>query len=264
MNFNEKHESLTEEVEFKEVIEQTDIRHPANGCTEEEPGETTESLPAVENNSISARAVEDLEFVNLSVNSAWDIFCRNLHAKLGGTDEAAEWIAANTAYMRKCAVETSVVAVELSRYVEEFVIPSQKMSAPVTFKLTDLVIDTQRKSTYLPPQALNTWGAGTDDPNWETGPLPVEQVINFVKTGITKIPVKCETNSSFVYGYLELFTYQTLHEGKIVNMMSEFPAIRVKDKYLSISYVTKWKNVEEKDVKNIWLRCNGVIDKKAK
>lgn len=262
MNFKDKNESLAVDADFKEITVDDPI-HPLNGYVEE-PTETTESLPKVESNSISIRAIEDLEFVNISVNSAWDVFCRNLHAKLGGTDEAAEWVAANTAYMRKCSADTSLVAVELSRYVEEFVIPSQKMAPAVTYKLTDLVVDTQRKSTYIPLTALNTWAPGTDDPNWETGPLPVEEIVNFVKTGVTKIPVKCETNGSFVYGFLELFSYQTLHEGKIVNMMSEFPAIRVKDKYLSISYITKWKRIDEKEVKNVWLRCNGVIDKKAK
>lgn len=237
-------EQIPEVIDFKEI--ETD----------------DQNLPTNPSNSISKKAIDDTTFIAQSVSSAWDIFCRRLHQKLGGTDEAAEWVATNTAYMRKCAIETSLVAGELSRYVEEFVIPRNVMSPPVNFKLADLVNDVQQKATYIPSDALNIWGAGTDDPNWETKPLPVDTILNFMSTGITRIPIKCETHSGFIYGYLELFSYETLHEGKIIRMTSEFPSIRVKDKYIPISYVIKWKEISESDVKNVWLRCNGVINKK--
>lgn len=151
--------------------------------------------------------------------------------------------------LHSAGIVTANNSVMLVEYLQEYLIKQRNIPLPAFYKIEDLMTGVKRHVTALPAEVLNKPGIGSDDPRWKTEPLSMDKL-----DAETRIPVRCETFDSVLYGYLELFRQETLNEETkdIQYEVSPFPAIRISKNYVPVSAVWRWYEVDEKTVKDAW------------
>lgn len=150
--------------------------------------------------------------------------------------------------LHTAGIVTANNSVMLVEYLQHYLIGKKNIPLPAFYKIEDLMTGVKRHVTALPSEVLNKPGVGSDDPRWKTEPLPMAGLKED-----TRIPVKCETFDSIIYGYLELFRQEVMDENNQIYVeVSPFPAIRIAKNYVPATAVWRWFEVDEQTVKDAW------------
>ena len=216
--------------------------------------------PEVTNTNTTSIDVKNLDFVKQSLNTLWDVFSVEVIKKLGDTPENRQWLLDKTTFLRHAHIATALNAVDFVEYYQHYVVGKREVDLPVIFTLENLGRGIRNHASAIPMTALNKHGVGTDDPRWVYDNLPVGRLFTG-EPGSVRIPIRGETLTETIYGYLELFTFEKQIGDRIVKHITEIPAIRVKDNYIVPNAVWRWFEVEETAVKDAWRTGKSYVKK---
>lgn len=216
--------------------------------------------PELEQTPVSAIDVKNIDFVKKSLETLWDVFSSELLTKLGDTPENRQWLLDKTAFLRHAHLATALNAIDFVEYYQHYVVGKREVDLPVIFTLENLGRGIRNHASAIPLTALNKHGVGSDDPRWTYESLPVSRLFAG-EPGSVRIPIRGETLTETIYGYLELFTFEKKVGDRIVRHITEIPAIRVKDNYIVPNAVWRWFEVDESSVKDAWLTGKSYVKK---
>ena len=137
-----------------------------------------------------------------------------------------------------------------------------EMDLGALFIMNDHMRGFQNYAAGLPQNLLNVYDpelAGSDDPRWSFDALPVSRLQ--VDPQNTRIPVKVETFTDIMYGYLEMFRFQRKVGDRIVTFMTGVPGLRIKDNYVSTNAIYRWIEVDNETVKSAWHQGRSIQKK---
>lgn len=207
-----------------------------------------QQTPTIEN-----YAIDIAEDTVKSLKGQWVVLLNDLLEKMGNTPENREWLNQRTAEIQVASFLTSYNAMQLSELFNFYINGGNEMDVGALFLMNDIIRGIRNHAAAFPQAYMNVYDpdlAGVDDPRWSYDNLPTERLM--VNPGNVRIPVKIETFTELMYGYLELFAYNKQVDGKLVKIQTTLPAIRIKDNFVVPNAVFRWFEVDEDTVKNAW------------
>lgn len=194
------------------------------------------------------------EFALICLGKAWNVVTDGIINLLEVTDEKKkQQLLAWLQPLRRSHLSTIEHTSEFIDNFEHHVLRERNLDHVVEFLLTDLMIGIKNNYTGLPREHIAERKPETDkDPNWNYGPLPKARIF-----AGERIPVKVQTNQQTFYGYYECLVHQVANPtvpGKIINIQTTVPTIRLKKEQVAPNSAWRWQEISEARLKDHWLK----------
>lgn len=141
---------------------------------------------------------------------------------------------------------------------EYHVMQQRNLDGVVEFILHDQIIGIKNNYSGIPRASLVDRNPETDkDPNWRYDALPFERIFRG-----ERIPVKVQTSTQTIYGYLECLNHQVPNPAdptKLINVQTTVPCIRVKKGQVPPNSAWRWQEVTEERLKSHWIRGEDIV-----
>lgn len=197
-----------------------------------------------------------------SAKQIWGVFQAELLSKIGDTPENREWILEKSALLQTSDYSKTYHAVQFMELFNYYVNGRQPWDLAALFIMNDHMRGFTNHAANLPLELLNVVDnktAGAQDPRFTFDALPVSTLLADPQNA--RIPVKVETFTDIMYGYLEMFRFQKEVEGQVMTFVTTHPALRVKDNYVTMNSIYRWCEVEESSVKDAWMSGRSIVKK---
>lgn len=222
--------------------------------------QTQEQLEA--GSKINEYALSKAEASVQSAKQVWGVFSAELLSKIGDTPENREWILEKSELLQTSDFSKTYHGVQFMELFNYYVNGRQNWDLAALFIMNDHMRGFTNHAANLPQDLLNVVDmktAGAQDPRWTYDALPINYLMEDPQNN--RIPVKVETFTDIIYGYLEMFRFQKQAGEEVVTFVATHPALRVKDNYVTTNSIFRWFQVEESDVKNAWLQGRSIVKK---
>lgn len=202
--------------------------------------------------------VSNAEFVAQSLSIAWNSFEALLVNKLGANEENEEWVRSACSLLRGSHLGTAIHAADLIDTYNYHVVTNRQHDEIIGFILQDKIAAVTSQYTAIPRAALSLHPKEMDaDKRWLYTPLPAQRLL----TGKERsIPVRIQTPKDTIFGYYELMIKEwATPDGKVARAGTTVPCVRIKSGYILPNSTWRWHEVEERDVKDAWLRGKDMV-----
>lgn len=259
---NPEYNDLADIAEEQDVAAQAKADDGVDAQIEADIAQTQSVLK--EAGQIDNYALSKAEASVKSLKQMWGLLLSELLQKMGDTPENREWLAEKTNMMQTANYSTVYHAVQFTELFNYYINGQQQMDLASLFIMNDHIRGFMNYAPGVPLNLLNVVDnelAGAQDPRWTFDALPVSRLL---ADPSLRIPVKVETFTDIMYGYLELFKFQQQvggENGKIVTFTATHPALRVKDNYVSTNAIYRWFETTEENVKDAWMQGRSIQKK---
>lgn len=260
-------EFLPSGVLIMSIVDNQEVVQEIAADVAEATAEQVEQLKAIEENISNSTKVQDFglskaESTVKSLKEGWGIFLGQILNKLGDTPENREWLLEQSAVLQTSSFNMSYHGIQLMEMFNWHINGGHEMDLGALFIMNDHMRGFQNYAAGLPQNLLNVYDpelAGSDDPRWSFDALPVSRLQ--VDPQNARIPVKVETFTDIMYGYLEMFRFQRKVGDRIVTFMTGVPGLRIKDNYVSTNAIYRWIEVDSETVKSAWHQGRSIQKK---
>lgn len=213
---------------------------------------------------INEYALSKAESVVNSAKQVWGVFAAEILSKIGDTEENRQWILEKSELLQASDFSKTYHAVQFMELFNFYVNGRQPWDLAALFIMNDHMRGFTNHAPNLPQSMMNvidTTTPGMQDPRWTHDALPVSKLM--ADPNNARIPVKVETFTDIMYGYLEMFRFQKEVNGEVLTFVTTHPGLRVKDNYVTVNSIYRWCEVEESTVKDAWLQGRSIVKKVA-
>lgn len=196
-----------------------------------------------------------------SINMYFDVMVEQIGEAFNANPEQLELIKNVLAKPREALCEVSTNAIEYTEVFNHHVVENRRLDSPVLFLLNNKAAAIMNNAFMFNRRDISRRPEhGDSDPRWKYEALPLALLYDDSKEpGEVSIPIKADTGHETVFGYLELFVNRVKSkDGQLIKMITEIPAIRVKDNYVVPNSIYRWFEVTKTDVEQDWKKSNGV------
>lgn len=261
----------TESVEDKTEIDaqmpndQTE-QDEAPALSEEElkqMAQTTHNGQTAEGAAIQEYGLSQAEDTVRFLKSSWTSLLSQILARVGDTPENREWLTSITAQLQSSSFQSAYFGVQLTELYNYYVNGQRPIDLGSLFVMNDFMRGFKNHVAAIPQQYLNIWDmesvGASSDPRLGFDALPVTALQ--ADPANARIPVKVETFTDIMYGYLEMFRFGQMIGDKPMNFLTNQPALRVKDNYVTPNSIFRWCEVDNDTVKQAWYQGRSIVKK---
>ncbi len=235
--------------------------------TAEATAEQVEQLQAIEQNISNSNQIQDYglskaESTVKALKEGWGQFLGQVLTRMGDTPENREFLLKQSEVLQTSSFNMSYHGIQLMELFNWHINGGHELDLGALFVMNDHMRGFQNYAAGLPQNLMNVYDpelAGSDDPRWSFDALPVGRLQ--VDPQNARIPVKVETFTDIMYGYLEMFRFQRKVGDRIVTFMTGVPGLRIKDNYVSTNAIYRWIEVDNETVKMAWNQGRSVQKK---
>ncbi len=236
--------------------------------TEEElkqMAQTTHNGQTAESAAIQKYGLSQAEDTVRFLKSSWTNLLSQILTRLGDTPENREWLTSITAQLQSSSFQSAYFGVQLTELYNYHVNGQRPIDMGSLFVMNDFMRGFKNHVAAIPQQYLNVWdmesAGASGDPRLGFDPLPVTALQ--ADPANARIPVKVETFSDIMYGYLEMFRFGQMVGDKPMNFLTNQPALRIKDNYVTPNSIFRWCEVDNDTVKQAWFQGRSIVKKKV-
>jgi hypothetical protein len=244
-----------------------DDSNTASPLTQDElkqQAQTTHAGQTKEGAAIQTYGLSQAEDQVRFLKAAWTGLLSQILSRVGDTEENREWLTSITAQLQTSAFQSAFFGVQLVELYNYYVNGQRPIDMGSLFVMNDFMRGFKNHVGSIPQQFLNVWDMDTagasSDPRLGFTPLPVSQLM--ADPANMRIPVKVETFTDIMYGYLEMFRFGGMVGDKPMNYLTNQPALRIKDNYVAPNSIYRWCEVDIETVKQAWYQGRSIVKKK--
>lgn len=227
--------------------------------------ETTHSGQTKESAAIQQYGLSQAEDTVRFLKSSWTSLLSQILDRVGDSEENREWLTAITAQLQSANYQAAYFGVQLTELYNYYVNGQRPIDMGSLFVMNDFMRGFKNHVAAIPQNFLNVWDmesvGASADPRLGFEPLPVSALQ--ADPANARIPVKIETFTDIMYGYLEMFRFAQMVGDKPMNFLTNQPALRIKDNYVTPNSIFRWCEVDNDTVKQAWYQGRSVVKKKA-
>lgn len=222
----------------------------------------TEANKPTTNDQPTNQELDHVTFAIEGINAAWRAFYTAMGNRFGDDEETLSFIHQTSSVLRESMIGMSYNGTLFMDYFNHYIVKGNGVvELPVMFMLEDFQFGFNNHNTAIPAYARNINGPGSDDPRWTYDALPTKRLFETTDPGSVRIAIRGETTGYILYGFLELFVQEKKVGEEVVKLVTEIPAIRVKDNYIPPNAVWRWYEVDEDRVAAEWKAGNSIVKK---
>lgn len=241
----------------QEVLDQIAKVNEAN----EEYGQISKESAAVQSYGLS-KAEDNIRFLK----AAWTDFLSQVLARLGDTPENREFLEKTSALLQTSNLQTAYNGVQFMELFNYHINGQRPIDLGTLFVMNDFLRGFSNHVAAIPLNYLNVYDfdsvGASSDPRLGFDALPIQKLA--ADPANARIPVKIETFTDIMYGYLEMFRYQKMMGDKPITLLTDHPSIRIKDNYVAVNAIYRWCEVDNDTVKQAWYQGRSIVKKVAK
>ncbi len=253
-------QAINEEPTGKDEVSEIASEQIPQIAAQKEYASTTAESASIQKYGLS-QAEDNVRFLR----SAWTDLIHQILNRIGDTPENREWLTSITALLQTSNYQAAYFGVQLVELYNYHVNGQRPIDIGSLFVMNDYMRGFKNHIGAIPQKYLNVWDMDTAgasaDPRLDFGDLPVS-ILNADPTN-ARIPVKVETFTDIMYGYLEMFRFSQMVGDRPMNFVTSQPALRIKDNYVTPNSIFRWCEVDNDTVKNAWNQGRSIIKKKV-
>lgn len=255
--------TVSEDSAIAEVAEQaaSENNQSPEAVAEQEYGEVSKESAAVQKYSLG-KAEDTIRFLK----AAWTDFLSQILSRLGDTPENREFLENASMLLQSANLQTAYNGVQFMELFNYHINGQRPIDLGTLFVMNDFMRGFSNHVGAIPLNYLNVYDldstGASADPRLGFDPLPIQQLA--ADPANTKIPVKIETFTDIMYGYLEMFRYQKMIGDKPVTFLTDHPGVRIKDNYVAVNAIYRWCIVDTDTVKQAWYQGRSIVKKVVK
>lgn len=218
----------------------------------------TKESAAVQEYGLS-KAEDGIRFLK----AAWTDFLSQILARLGDTPENRAFLETSSELLQTSNLQTAYNGIQFMELYNYHINGQRPIDLGTLFVMNDFMRGMSNHISAIPQNYMNvhdyTSPGASSDPRLGFDPLPISKLT--VDPANARVPVKIETFTDIMYGYLQMMSYQTMIGDKAVTLLTNHPCIRIKDNLVSVNAIYRWCEVDNDIVKQAWYQGRSIVKK---